>query len=61
MIRNGDIITLNDKDFEEILDKECRKVLGISAKEFLQKRDNGGLLESTAIHDIEMLLRLAQS
>ncbi len=61
MVKNGDIITLNNKDFDKILDKECRKVLGMSGQEFLRKRNNGGLPKSTAIRDIEMLLKLAES
>ena len=59
MVIDGDIITLNKKEVEELIDRECKKRLGISAKEFLQKRERGELSKSIATHDIEMLLELA--
>jgi hypothetical protein len=60
MTKKGDIITLSDKDFDRIFDIECKKVLGISGKEYLERRNNGGLPKSTAIHDVEMLLKLVR-
>lgn len=61
MIRQGDIITLDKEDFEGLLDRECKQRLGMTGKEYLKKRKNGGLLnlKPTAVRDIEMLLRLA--
>ena len=55
----GNMVTLNKKEVTQLIDKECRKRLGMSAKEYLQKRGNGGLAKSMATHDIEILLNLA--
>lgn len=59
MVINGDIVTLSKREVKELVDRECKKRLGMSAKEFLLKQKNGGLPGSTAVRDIEMLLRLA--
>lgn len=59
MITQGNMVTLNKKEVDQLINRECRKRLGISAKEFLRKRENGGLPKSTAVHDIEILLKLA--
>ncbi|MBM4448138.1 MAG: hypothetical protein FJ015_02715 [Chloroflexi bacterium] len=59
MVKNGSMVTLNKKEVENLINNECKKRLGISAKEFLQKREHGKLAKSTAVHDIEMLLKLA--
>ncbi len=59
MVKNGNMVTLNKKEIENLINKECKKRLGINAKEFLQKREHGKLVKSTAVHDIEMLLKLA--
>ena len=59
MVVHNDIITLSKKEIEELIDSECKKRLGMSAKEFLQKRKEGKLSRSTAVYDIEMLLKLA--
>lgn len=58
MVKQRDIITLNKKEIEELIDRECKKRLGMSTKVFLQKRKHGRLPNTTAVHDIEMLLRL---
>ncbi|MDP6771939.1 MAG: hypothetical protein QF704_14655 [Anaerolineales bacterium] len=59
MVVNGDVVILNKKDVERIIDAECQKRLHMSGKEFSWKYNNGELPDSTAIHDIEMLLKLA--
>ena len=59
MITKGNMVTLNKKEVNQLIDKECRKRLGMSAKEYLRKRENGGLAKSMATHDIEILLKLA--
>ena len=60
MIMENDIVTLNKKELEEVIDIECRKRLGISTKEFMQKYNHGKLsTDSTAVHDMEMLLKVA--
>lgn len=58
MKRHNDIITLTKREVAELIDRECRNRLGMSAKEFLQKRREGKLSPSPAVHDIEMLLKL---
>ncbi len=58
MVINGDIVTLSKREVKELVDRECKKRLGMSAKEFLLKQKNGKLPGSTAVRDIEMLLRL---
>jgi hypothetical protein len=59
MVTKDNIVTLDEKEVEELIDKECKKRLGITAKEFLQKRERGELTKSIATHDIELLLKLA--
>ena len=59
MVINKDIITLTKKEVKELIDRECKKRLGISYEQFLQDRKEGKLLPSTAVHDIETLLKLA--
>ena len=59
MITKGNMVTLNKEEINQLIDKECRKRLGISAREYLRKRKNGGLAKSIATHDIEILLKLA--
>jgi hypothetical protein len=58
MVRHGDIVALNRKDLHEIIDRECKKRLGITRVEFLQRHEQGELPKSTATHEIEMLLKL---
>jgi len=60
MVKDGDVVTLNKKEVMVLIDRECRKRLHMSAKDFLRKRDNGGLPHSAAVHDIEMILKLAE-
>lgn len=60
MVTNGDIITLNKKEVMALIDKECRKRLQMSAKEFMRKRAKRELPNSLAVHDIEMILKLAK-
>ena len=60
MVKDGDVITLNKEEVMALIDRECRKRLHMSAAEFLKKRDNGGMPRSIAVHDIEMMLRLAR-
>lgn len=59
MVINGDVVSLSREEVKRLIDRECRKRLGISAKEFLQKREHGELPKSAAVHDIEILLKLA--
>jgi hypothetical protein len=59
MVIDGDVITLNKKEVDEIIDLECKKRLGITLDEFLQRRKQDKLPKSTAVHEIEMLLKLA--
>lgn len=59
MVINGDIVTLSKPEVKELVNRECKKRLGMSAKEFSLKQKNGELPKSTAVRDIEMLLRLA--
>ncbi len=58
MVIDGDIITLSKKEARDLVEKECRKRLHMSVKEFVQKRERGELPKSTAVHDIEILLKL---
>jgi len=60
MVVNGDIIILDDKEVLTLIDNECRKRLHMSAEEFMRKYGAGELPQSTAVHDIEMLLKLAK-
>lgn len=60
MVINGDIISLSKKEVAVIIEKECQKRLRMTAKEFLQKRRDGTLPQSTAVSDIEMMLKLAE-
>ena len=60
MVTNGDVITLNKQEVLALVDKECRKRLHISGKEFIRKRAKGELPNSLAVHDVEMMLRLAK-
>ena len=59
MVKNGDVITLSKKEAKELIEKECQERLGISLKEFRQKRKRYELPESVAVYDIEALLRFA--
>jgi len=59
MVTKGDIITLSTKEFDEIIGAECKNRLGITLKEFLQKRKRGELSDATATQEIEMLLKVA--
>lgn len=59
MVKNGDVITLSKKEAEELIEKECRERLGMSLKEFRQKRKHRELPKSLAVYDIEALLRFA--
>jgi hypothetical protein len=58
MIRHGDIVELNQKELHEIVDLECKKRLGMTRREFLQRRDKGTLPQSQATQEIGMLLKL---
>ena len=58
MVIKGDIVTLSKKGVEEFIDKECRRRLGMSTKEFVRKRKHGELPKSIAVHDIKILLKL---
>ena len=59
MVKQGNMVTLDKKEVEQLIEKECKKRLGISSKEFIQKRERGELKKSIATHDIELLLKLA--
>ncbi len=59
MITQRNMVTLNKQEVDELIDRECKRRLGMSADEFLQKCGNGGLEKSIAVHDIEILLNLA--
>lgn len=59
MIMKNDMVTLNKKEVAELIDNQCKKRLGMSAEEFLEKRKKNELTKSIAVHDIEMLLKLA--
>jgi hypothetical protein len=59
MVIQGDVISLSNKEVKELIDRECRKRLDMSGREFLERREKGKLPKSTAVHDIEILLKLA--
>ncbi len=59
MVIKDDMVTLSKREVEELIDRECRKRLDMTAREFLHKREQGKLPKSTAVHDILMLLKLA--
>lgn len=59
MVINGDVITLNKKEVEALIEKECRKRLNMSVSEFMEKRKSGKLPKSMAAYDIEMMLSIA--
>lgn len=51
---------LTKKEFEKLIENECKARLGVSLKEYLKKRGNGGLPNKPlAIHNIELLLKFA--
>ena len=59
MVINGDVIILNEKEIEQLIDAECKKRLNMSGKEFLRKYQHGEIPKSSAVNDIEMLLKIA--
>ena len=61
MVIDGDVISLNKKEAIEIINKECQKRLSMNLDTFKEKRKQGKLPNSLAVHDIEALLRFAQS
>lgn len=52
MKRNGDIVTFTNEEWRDLIDRECRKGLGWTIEEFVDRREH-------AIHDIDMLLEIA--
>jgi len=58
MVIDGDIITLSRGEAKELIEKECRERLNMSAAEFLWKYRRGELPDLPAIPEIKMLLRL---
>lgn len=60
MIERDDIVLLSKKEFAEVVEIECQKRLGMSTRDFMSGRRNGESSDSTAIHDIEMLLQGAK-
>ncbi|MHB8085795.1 MAG: hypothetical protein ACYDHZ_08210 [Dehalococcoidia bacterium] len=59
MVEKGDIIILNKREVEKLIDKQCRSRLGMSRMDFIQRREQGKLpAKSCAVHDIEMLFKL---
>ena len=61
MVTKGDIIILNEKEFDKIISIECKNRLGVTLKEFVQKRKQGELSDSAATQEIEMLLKVAHN
>ena len=61
MVIDGDVISLNRKEAVEIINKECQKRLSMNLDMFKEKRKQGKLPHSLAVHDVEALLRFAQS
>lgn len=60
MTTQTESFNLTKKEFEKLIENECKARLGISLKEYLKKRDNGGLPNRPlAIRDIELFLKLA--
>ncbi len=62
MIMKNDMVTLSHEEVEQLIEEECKRRLNMSTAEFLSRRRDGKLIQSaasTAIHDIEMLLKLA--
>lgn len=49
---------LTKKEVEDLIDREARKRLGFSGKEFVRKLSQGHLPETVAKRDIAMLVRL---
>ena len=52
---------LTKEEYEELIENECKARLGVTLKEFLLKRNNGGLPNKPlAVHDINLMLKLVR-
>ena len=60
MVIQGDVISLNKKEVLRLASKQCNKRLHMTIGEFNKKRKAKELPDSMAVHDIEMILRLAK-
>lgn len=60
MIERDDVVFLSKEEFDEVVEIECQKRLGMSTSDFIGGRRNGESSDSTAIHDIETLLHGAK-
>jgi len=60
MVTKDDVISLNKKEVLELANKECSKRLQISINEFINRQKTNQLPKTTAVHDIEMILKLAK-
>jgi len=58
MVIDGNLITLSRKEAKELIERECKERLNMSAAEFLLKYRRGELLDLPAVPEIKMLLRL---
>ena len=59
MVIHGDIVTLNREEVKDLINRECKNRLGMSAVEYVKRNKRGDLPKVAAVHDIEMLLKLA--
>jgi hypothetical protein len=60
MVVNGDVISLNKTEVLKLVEGECKKRLNITAAQFIRLQENKQLPNNLAVHDIEMMLRLAK-
>ncbi|MCX5990915.1 MAG: hypothetical protein NTZ04_01070 [Chloroflexi bacterium] len=60
MVTYGDVISLNKKEALELASKESKKRLGMTISEFRKRQQAGKLPRSTAVRDIEMILKFAE-
>ena len=60
MVINGDVISLTKKEIIELINEECTKRLQMTITEFIEKQKAHKLPKTTAVHDIEMMLKLAK-
>jgi hypothetical protein len=61
MVTKTESCNLTKEEYEGLIENECRSRLGVTLKEFLLKRSNGGLPDKPlAIHDINLMLKLVR-
>jgi hypothetical protein len=60
MVIDNDVISLNKAEVMKLINKECNDRLQMSITQFIKKQQNKELPRSTAVHDILMMLKLAE-